>query len=72
MKNIRVFDLKLFNFLEMKVSIYLNRHVFVMIKRQDVQRKMSIHNFKRAWQSMLGKIRDIHVCTLKDDLLHLS
>ena len=31
MKNIRVFDLKIFNFLEMKVSIYLNRHVFVMV-----------------------------------------
>ena len=32
MKNMRVFDLKFFNFLEMKVSIYLNRHVFVMVK----------------------------------------
>ena len=30
MKNIRVFYLKIFNFLEVKVSIYLNRRVFVM------------------------------------------
>ena len=30
MKNIRVFYLKIFNFLEMKVSIYLNWRVFVM------------------------------------------
>ena len=30
MKNIRAFYLKIFSFLEMKFSIYLNRHVFVM------------------------------------------
>ena len=30
MKNIGVFYLKIFSFLEMKCSIYLNRHVFVM------------------------------------------
>ena len=30
MKNIRVFYLKIFNFLVVKVSIYLNRRVFVM------------------------------------------
>ena len=30
MKNIRVFYLKIFQFLEVKVSIYLNRRVFVM------------------------------------------
>ena len=30
MKNIRVFYLKNFNFLEVKFSIYLNRRVFVM------------------------------------------
>ena len=32
MKNIRVFYLKKFSFLEVKFSIYLNRRVFVMIK----------------------------------------
>ena len=32
MKNIRVFYLKIFHFLEVKFSIYLNRHVFVMQK----------------------------------------
>ena len=30
MKNIRVFYLKIFNVLEVKFSIYLNRRVFVM------------------------------------------
>ena len=30
MKSIRVFSLKIFSFLEMKFSIYLNRRVFVM------------------------------------------
>ena len=33
MKNIRVCYLKIFNFFEVKVSIYLNRHVFVMYCR---------------------------------------
>ena len=31
MKNIRIFYLKIFLFLVVKFSIYLNRHVFVMI-----------------------------------------
>ena len=31
MKNIRVFYLKIFSFLEVKFSIYLNRRVFVMV-----------------------------------------
>ena len=30
MKNIRIFYLKIFNFLVVKFSIYLNRHVFIM------------------------------------------
>ena len=30
MKNIKVFYLKIFRFLEVKFSVYLNRHVFVM------------------------------------------
>ena len=33
MKNITVFYLKILKFLEEKCSIYLNRRVFVMIKR---------------------------------------
>ena len=32
MKNIRVFILKIFSFVEVKCSIYLNRHVFIMTK----------------------------------------
>ena len=35
MKNIRVFHLKIFSFLEMKFSIYLNRRVFVMVAHSD-------------------------------------
>ena len=31
MKTIRVFDLKIFSFSEVKFSIYLNRRVFVMM-----------------------------------------
>ena len=31
MKNIRVFHLKIFSFLEVKFTIYLNRRVFVMV-----------------------------------------
>ena len=30
MKNIRIFHLKIFIFLVVKFSVYLNRHVFVM------------------------------------------
>ena len=32
MKNIRVLYLKIFSFLEVKFSVYLNRHSFVMLK----------------------------------------
>ena len=35
MKNIRVFYLIFFQFLEVKFSIYLNRRVFVMPKNLD-------------------------------------
>ena len=38
MKNIRVFYLKIFSFLEVKFSIYLNRRVFVM-KVQNVSKQ---------------------------------
>ena len=33
MKNIRIFNLKIFLFLAVKLSIYLNRRVFVMEKK---------------------------------------
>ena len=35
MKNIRVFYLKIFSFLEVKCSIYLNRCVFVMLHAES-------------------------------------
>ena len=36
MKNIRVFYLNIFQFLEVKFSIYLNRQVFVMLSKDTV------------------------------------
>ena len=36
MKNIIVFYLKIFCFLEVKLSIYLNRHVFVMFCQEQM------------------------------------
>ena len=36
MKNIRVFLSDFFQFLEVKFSVYLNRHVFVMLEKKDV------------------------------------
>ena len=36
MKNIRIFVSENFQFLEVKVSIYLNRRVFVMTVRQEL------------------------------------
>ena len=36
MKNIRIFHLKIFIFLVVKFSVYLNRHVFVMGKLNRV------------------------------------
>ena len=35
MKNIRIFYLKIFIVLVVKFSVYLNRHVFVMVRLQD-------------------------------------
>ena len=34
MKNIRIFYLKIFLFLVVKFSLYLNRHVFVMVLKK--------------------------------------
>ena len=45
MKNIRVFLLENFQFLEVKFSIYLNRHVFVM-STQYMSYPMFEQNFK--------------------------
>ena len=40
MKNIRIFYLEFFPFLVVKFSIYLNRRVFVMIKRKSKHTKI--------------------------------
>ena len=45
MKNIRVFYLKIFIFLEMKFSIYLNRRVFVMTVMRSLFPKASFLSF---------------------------
>ena len=36
MKNIRIFYLKIFSFLVVKFSVYLNGHVFVMVMLKPV------------------------------------
>ena len=43
MKNIRVFYLKIFSFLEVKFSIYLTRRVFVMHTGKKYRNLLSIH-----------------------------
>ena len=43
MKNIRIFYLKIFLFLVVKFSIYLNRHVFVIL-RDDIT-ETCLYNF---------------------------
>ena len=48
MKNIRVFLSENFSFLEVKLSIYLNRHVFVMseyIKMKLLMNRVSLKKF---------------------------
>ena len=52
MKNIRVFLSVNFQFLEVKFSIYLNRHVFVMdsmrLNLTEFGRRCGLKNFKMA------------------------
>ena len=43
MKNIRIFVSENFQFLEVKVSIYLNRRIFVMISIETINTKL--HTF---------------------------
>ena len=62
MKNIRIFYLKIFSFLVVKFSVYLNRHVFVMvspwkhIKADALQ--MSIYNIWKIfiWAPLLSRV----------------
>ena len=42
MKNIRVFYLKIFSFLEVKFSVYLNRCVFVMTCKNIGSRRLDM------------------------------
>ena len=41
MKNIRIFYLKIFLFLVVKFSVYLNRHVFVMYSKNFAERPVT-------------------------------
>ena len=45
MKNIRVFYLKIFRFLEVKFSIYLNRRVFVMMLRGHTHAQINVYMY---------------------------
>ena len=42
MKNVRVFLFKIFQFLEVKISIYLNRRVFVMLRAASLTKEETI------------------------------
>ena len=44
MKNIRIFYMKIFPFLVVKFSIYLNRHVFVMTYDKNLPGAISLLN----------------------------
>ena len=53
MKNIRVFHLKIFQFLEVKFSTYLNRLVFVMHPekgRKEIVEEMKDRDWKKEEQ----------------------
>ena len=49
------FYLKIFKFLEVKFSVYLNRHVFVMLFKINDRRNESSNNFKASPASILYK-----------------
>ena len=51
MKNIRVFYLKIFSFLKVKFSIYLNRRVFVMRSQNSQHSAMNIS--RRNWSACM-------------------
>ena len=48
MKNIRFFLSENFQFLEVKFSIYLHRHVFVMDVERTVGKKLLMHKQEKA------------------------
>ena len=60
MKNIRVFYLKIFRFLEVKFSIYLNRRVFVMISEPKRQKTYSKRKFRSACAFWIAKYHTKH------------
>ena len=60
MKNIRDFYLKIFSFLEVKFSMYLNRRVFVMCYSTS-RRVHSLYSIKgRESLSLLVAFRAVH------------
>ena len=61
MKNITVFYLKIFNFLEEKFSLYLNRRVFVMGLEIEIESAMV--NEPSMFESV--KVRCSCTCNLK-------
>ena len=51
MKNIRIFYLKILRFLVVKLSVYLNRHIFVIASscywtREEVVRQIDLFKFR--------------------------
>ena len=53
MKNIRIFYLKIFNFLVVKFSVYLNRHVSVMNKWVSTWENIPSDTYAQVWQMIL-------------------
>ena len=49
MKNIRIFHLKIFNFLVKKFSVYLNRHVFIMGKNSAEDSDVFSYMFQKIF-----------------------
>ena len=69
MKNIRVFLPENFQFLEVKFSIYLNRHVFVMLRtRSDkwciVRSKATVNRMLSERNIRFSKCISIYILTV--------
>ena len=88
MKNIRVFYLKNFSFLEVKFSIYLNRRVFVMIaisnkwlfSKHTKNKKTSVYNIhdciffpdKNRCLYIYSPVNPLGSCQASKDSIHIQ
>ena len=56
MKNIRIFYLKILHFLMVKISVHLNRHVFVMQTKVPIYRAYDRYTLIYKYQDLLVHI----------------